>query len=111
MTDPSPQAQAQNRALAEEIYDLLMGPIEPDLLLAVIPTLDATYAGETKEQHDARMKRYQAAYRAFDAELAKFMNTVNEQAGVAKKDSLKKKEAAARTEEQSALTSLESAFQ
>ena len=105
------QPTAENRKLAEEIYNLLMGAIEPDLLLSVIPTLDSKYKGEAPAEHEARMKRYQEAYKKFDTELAEFMSTVNSKARTARKSALKQKESQSREEESNAIGSLEAAFQ
>ncbi|MBI1812702.1 hypothetical protein HYR82_02890 [Candidatus Peregrinibacteria bacterium] len=100
----------QNAALAEQLYDVLMAEIEPDLLLANIPTLDAKYAGESAEDHAARMKRYEAAYKAFDEEFAAFMADVNDQVRTSRRDSLKTNEEKDRTQEATALESLEAVF-
>ena len=53
---PSASTGTDNRQMAEQIYDMLMGDIEPDLLLANIPGLDEKYKGETDAEHKARAR-------------------------------------------------------
>ena len=101
---------ATDKALAEQLYDVLMGEIEPDLLLGNIPGLDAKYAGETPEQKDARMKRYEESYKKFDLEFSKFMVDVNDELKTARRAALQEKEEEDRTQESTKLGSLEAAF-
>ncbi|MDO8649195.1 MAG: hypothetical protein Q7R81_05435 [Candidatus Peregrinibacteria bacterium] len=108
---PTPvQDDATNQQLAEQLYDVLMAEIEPDLLLENIPTLDAKYAGETPEDKEARNKRYEVAYKKFDEECAKFMIEVDDEVKASKRTALKQKEESAKTQESAAITTLEQAF-
>ena len=70
MSDPQSQiaAQAAGAALptGTQIYDAIMGEIEPELVSAVIPTLEDTYKEETADEHEARMKRYEEAFSLYD---------------------------------------------
>ena len=50
----------------EQLYDLIMGQIEPDLVTAQIPLLDAKYANETPEEKRARGERYAEAFALFE---------------------------------------------
>lgn len=102
--------QAETRALAEQVYDMLMAKIDGDLLLASIPTLDAKYAGESSEQHEVRMQRYAASYKKFDAAFSKFVTETNGNVRVAQRSALREKEERAKSEETNTLTSLASAF-
>ena len=52
-----------------DLYDLLMGEIEPDLMSAVIPKLAKLYAGETPGEARARAERYARAFATFDERL------------------------------------------
>ena len=110
MSDPTVTPAAQNRALAEQVYDMIMADIEPDLLLQNIPTLDAQYAGESPEQHESRLQRYAVSYKKFDLALAEFMADVNGNVRSTQRAALREKEEEAKAEEQNALTSLASAF-
>ncbi len=104
------EAQAENKQLAEQLYDTLMSEIEPDLMLATLPTLDAKYVGESEADRAVRMKRYEAAYAKFDAEFEKFMADVQEEVRVSRREALKAKEEQDRQSDQPALASLEAAF-
>lgn len=101
---------ADNRVLAEEVYDMVMGEIEPDLMLANIPLLDETYKSETPEQHESRMQRYAVAYKKFDIEIAKFMIDVDGKVRATQRQALQEKESAAKADDQNALNSIASAF-
>ena len=61
----------------KELYDSIMKDIEPDLLMDVIPTLDAKYAGETPEQNAERQARYQKAFTEYDKRYADAMAALN----------------------------------
>lgn len=100
-----------NEELSIQLYDMLMRDIEPDLLSYNIPKLEEYYKGETEQQHDNRMKRYQAAYEAFDIVFREFMNDVQEEVRETKRESLHEKEMEDRSGEQSKLASLEAAFE
>jgi uncharacterized protein YukE len=99
-----------NQEVAQQVYDLIMEPIEPDLLLANIPLLDAKYAGESQAEHEARMQRYQAAYKKFDREMEKFLDAINTSVRSTQREALKARENEDRRREQEQLTSLASAF-
>jgi len=47
----------------EDIYNMLMYDIEPDLMTSSLPELDAIYADETDEEREARADRYAEAFR------------------------------------------------
>ena len=112
MPDDTTQSlnDGENQQLAEQLYNTLMAEIEPDLMLDSIGTLDVKYAGETPEEHGARMKRYEAAYKKFDESFKNFMEEIHEEVRVSKRSALKEQEAADRQSDQPALASLEAAF-
>ncbi len=108
---PNPSTDdAQNQQIAEQLYDMIMGEIEPDLLLANIPGLDEKYKGESDSEHEARMARYQKAYETFDKKFAEFMTDVHLRAHATKKKARLEQEAQAKTEEDTVLQSIESAI-
>lgn len=107
---PATAIDVQNKQLAEQLYDTLMSEIEPDLLLANLPTLDAKYAGESAADRAERMKRYDAAYAKFDKEFATFMAEVQEEVRVSKRTALKQKEEQDKLSDQPVLDSLEAAL-
>ncbi len=104
------EATADNRVLAEGVYDMIMGEIENDLLLSNIPQLEAKYAGESTEEHDSRMQRYMVAYKAFDRELGKFMTDIDTKVRITQRVALKQKEAESQLQEANTLHSIASAF-
>lgn len=110
MSDQTATSQADSRALAEQVYNMLMADIETDLLLGNIHTLDRAYSGESPKEHEARMQRYAAAYKRFDEAFNEFMNSVNGNVRATQRNALKSKEEQAKSEEKTTLTSLASAF-
>ena len=108
-SDPASVAQAQE--LAQALYDTLMARIEPDLTMAAIATLDAKYANETPEKTAARMKRYEAAYEAFDSEFASCMEQVRTQVHEEQRKQHTDDENADKQQESAAVSTLENAFQ
>ena len=108
--DPTTNAPTFNDELAEQLYDMLMREIEPDLLSYNIPKLDEYYKEETPEQHEARMKRYERAYQDFEYAFQKFMNEVEEEVRENKRSALKEKEHESLQKEQEKLASIEEAF-
>lgn len=100
----------ENRKLAERLYDTLMAEIEPELTLANLPLLDSKYEGELKDEHDARMQRYEEAYKKFDASYASFMAEVREEVHQSRRMALKEKEEKEKLCDQTALASIEAAF-
>jgi len=51
---------------AQELYDLWMSQIEPELVTANIDHVDERHAGETPEERKARYARYAEAFQMFD---------------------------------------------
>ena len=92
MPTPQPPSAQQKDEISRQIYDQIMADIEPDLLLATIPLLDAKYAGETTEQHEGRMKRYAVAYKKFEEAFAAFKANVNGSIRASKTQALREKE-------------------
>lgn len=63
---------------AEDIYDMLMGEIEPDLVRNQIPLLGEKYKNETPEEKEQRSRRYLAAFEKFDAALKEYFRKYEE---------------------------------
>lgn len=49
----------------EDLYNLLMRGIEPDLCTDTLPLLDTMYVGESKKQRKERMQSYSEAFKKF----------------------------------------------
>lgn len=56
----------------EDLYNLLMRGIEPDLCTDTLPLLDVMYEDETPELRKERMKWYSEAFRQFLERYEKF---------------------------------------
>lgn len=63
---------------AEEIYDMLMAKIEPDLVRNQIPLLGEKYKNETPEEKEQRSRRYTEAFAKFDAALKEYVEKYSE---------------------------------
>lgn len=88
MTDPQTQSQAGTGgtplpplpalpASGQEVFDMIMGRIEPELTSAQRPSLTQKYQGETPEQAKARAERYQKAFEEYDKQYAAYMQSVD----------------------------------
>ncbi len=103
-------AQSDQNALASQIYDKIMCDIEPDLMLKNIPLLDAKYAGESKEDYDIRMKRYDTAKKKFDEKFAECKVAVTPAIRSLKKDELHAEEQRSLSRDAEAIQSILSKF-
>lgn len=56
-----------------EIFDRIMGKIEPELTTKMLPTLETKYKDETPEQHEARQERYKRAMEEYRKEMDAYM--------------------------------------
>lgn len=94
----------------DELYNLLMSAIEPDLTTDQLPLLDEKYKSETPEQAKARADRYEKAFAEYDkqldAYLAKLEAKVHQYQSAARK-SVEKEE---RVKEEKELSGLEDAI-
>lgn len=93
-----------------DVYDSIMGNIEPDLLSSNIEKLDAQYEGETEEQRQARYDRYEQAYARYDEEYAIWEANLQQDVVAYRRAALQSAEAESRSEEQNVLAQLEQGF-
>src|SRR5205814_1812909 len=63
----------------QEVYDMLMGQIERDLVTAQLPLLKETYKDETPEQSKARAERYNRAFAEYDKQYAAYIKQQEQQ--------------------------------
>ena len=63
----------------EDLYNLLMVEIEPDLTTDMLPLLNEKYEGETAEDRKARSERYAEAFEEFAIRFDKAMAIWKEQ--------------------------------
>ncbi len=57
----------------EEIYNMLMSAIEPDLLTDNLSTLEEKHGNENADERRERMQRYQAALALYDERFTELM--------------------------------------
>jgi hypothetical protein len=107
----TPTKKGGNRKLAEQVYNKLMGEIEPDLLLENIPKIDKKYADETDKQKKSRLKRYKKAYAKYDEKFKEFMSSVHAKSRINKKKALHEEEVKSKQEDQGSIDSLELLFE
>lgn len=93
-----------------ELYDSIMGDIEPELLSANLLLLKEAYANETPDERAARAARYEAAYAEYDARFAKNCDDWNEQLHAYKRHALQNVENRVQNKEAAELSSLESSL-
>ncbi len=71
--DPTPLPPLPPVFLGEnELYDTVMGSIEPDLVSTMAPTLKEKYKDETPEQRQERGERYKKAFALYDTRLKEY---------------------------------------
>ena len=63
----------------EEMYDAIMGPIEPELTSKMLPTLKKKYAEETPAQSQERQERYKRAYAEYEVKMKEYMANAQSQ--------------------------------
>lgn len=64
---------ALTSATGQEIYDLLMAGIEPELITSALPYLEEKYKDETPEQAQERAARYEKAFAEYAKQLGDYM--------------------------------------
>ena len=62
-----------------ELYDALMGYIEPELVTDAARTIDAKYTNETPAHRAARMQRYDLAFERYEESYREYMATLDAQ--------------------------------
>ncbi len=63
----------------QELFDAIMGHIEPELTTEGIKDLETRYAAETPQQADARRKRYTLAFDRYEQAYEGYMATLHAQ--------------------------------
>jgi hypothetical protein len=81
---------AKQQISVEQLYDLLMEQIEPDLMLETIPLLDYLYLEETPEQWKIRAERYEKAFATFEMNMEKLLGAWNKNLVAFKDDAMNK---------------------
>ena len=60
--------------MMEEIYNLLMGRIEPELVTDMLPKLESLYPNETAEEWKKRQVRYARAFALYEERFTTLMH-------------------------------------
>ena len=94
----------------DEIYDSLMQTIEPELLIAVMPTLEEKYKHETPEQAKERAARYEKAFKEYDRKFGEYKENWIGQWNLYRHHVLHGAEKKSRTKESGGLRALEDAI-
>ncbi len=93
-----------------ELYDALMNNIEPDLVTKNIAGLDEKYKGESADERAARLKRYNAAYAAYDLAYAVWLLDTNGKINKYRRAALSQAESEDRQRESQLLQQFEPRF-
>lgn len=93
-----------------DLYDTIMGAIEPELTTAGMQTLDAKYKGETKEQLVSRQARYDIAFAQYNKAYAGYIEALSAQATRYSKEAFAKAELEHRAEDEQSLDALSQAI-
>jgi len=103
-------ADADGKLDPAEVYDALIGQIDPELVTSEIPKLKAKYKEETPEQRTTRGERYAAAYKEYESMLAQFVGGLKAHAGTQRREALVSAEAQSRKGEEEQLKNMEELF-
>ncbi|MBI3618903.1 hypothetical protein HY213_02600 [Candidatus Peregrinibacteria bacterium] len=109
--DPSQTATPQPPnipASGKELYNELMGKIEPELVTDQIPLLAEKYKNETHDQAAARAERYNKAYAAYEAAYAAYMQQLSSEVSSYRRNAFGSVEEKDRQKETAVLDDLES---
>lgn len=95
----------------QELFDALMGHIEPELVSSQTKTLEKTYKDETPAEHATRMKRYDLAFERYDTAYREYMATLEAQVGRYRRSALEHAELRDRAEDEPVLGNFDVLFQ
>lgn len=93
-----------------QVYDAIMGKIEPELISANLPGLEAKYAGESLEERQVRMQRYTLAFQEYDRVYGEWITNVQKAVKAKRTDALQKAEIQLQEKDAAALADLEAHF-
>lgn len=94
----------------DELYDMLMRNIEPDLTTGQIPLLDAKYKNETPEEAAVRAERYKKAFAEYDLQLSAYLAKLHAKVREYQSSARSSLENDERTKEARALSGIENAI-
>ncbi len=94
----------------QEIFDAIMGHIEPELTTEGLKTVPVTYKNETPEQLAARKQRYELAFERYEQAYEGYMQTLHAQVGKYRRASFTNAELNDRRHDEGALGQLDNAI-
>lgn len=94
----------------QEVFDALMGHIEPDLTTEGAKAAATKYAGESPEQKEARRKRYTLAFERYEQAYEGYMGTLHAQVQKFKRESFDRVETDDRARENGLLSGISNAI-
>lgn len=97
-------------ATPEEIYDTIMGQIEPELTTSQMPLLDEKYKSESAEEGAKRKQRYAKAFQAYDEKFRDYRREIEQQAQAYQRSVMAANETVTRGSEKAAMSAIESEF-
>ncbi len=112
-TPPPPAADAKGPPpilSGPELYDMLMAPIEPELVSAAIPGLTERYAGESPDRAKERKERYRRAFEEYARRFAAYMERWDAQLHAFKRAVSASLEDTAREGDEAGMRALDSAI-
>lgn len=93
-----------------ELYDALMGHIEPELTTEQSPLLDERYKNETLPERVSRLQRYELAFERYETAEKEYLATLQTQVSRYKKETAKRVEVEERAREDNLLGSIVQSF-
>lgn len=94
----------------DQLYNMLMSKIEPDLTTDQLPLLDEKYKNETPEQAQVRAQRYEKAFAEYDKQLAAYLAGLEAKVREYQTTARKSVEHEERAHEEEQLTGIEQAM-
>ncbi len=95
----------------DQLYNMLMSKIEPDLTTNQLPLLDEKYKNEIPEQAQIRAVRYEKAFAEYDKQLNAYLANLEAKVREYQSTARKSLEHEERTKEEQKLDTLEQAIQ
>lgn len=108
---PKTQADGIRLPSTTDVYDALMGDIEPDLVSVSLPTLGQRYRGETADQKKAREARYAIAFDKYDKAFDEWAANFHLAISAYRYSAINAAENRSKTEDSATLQAIESQFQ
>ena len=95
----------------DELYNRLMGGIEPELMTDQLPLLEERYRGETPDDSKQRAKRYEQAFAEYDRQLRAYMDALTVKLRSHQRIAMSSAELGAKAEEEDAISAIEASIQ